>query len=79
MSSISKVDVCELALIIAAIGAINWYTSCIMDFNLISKVAGAQHQKQILNKTERVLYTVVGIAGAIVLYCFFDNKIKVSE
>ena len=79
MSSMDMSDICKIALVVAAIGAINWYTCVVMDYNLISVIAGTKHQKIMVNKTERILYTVVGIAGAIVLYCIFDNKINVVE
>jgi uncharacterized membrane protein YuzA (DUF378 family) len=78
MSSQDMVDICKIALVVAAIGAINWYTCAVMDFNVVSYVAGTTHPKIMLTKTERILYTVVGVAGAIVLYCFFNDQIRIT-
>jgi uncharacterized membrane protein YuzA (DUF378 family) len=78
MSSQNMVDICKIALVVAAVGAINWYTHAIMDFNVVSYVSGTTHQKIMVTKTERILYTVVGIAGAIVLYCFFNDQIRIT-
>ena len=63
--------ICQVAVVIAAVGAINWYTT-LMGYNLVAMVAGS-------TKVERFLYLVVGISGVIVLYCMCSNTLVLRQ
>jgi uncharacterized membrane protein YuzA (DUF378 family) len=63
--------ICKVSVVIAAIGAINWYTAS-MGANLVAMVAGS-------SKVERFIYLLVGIAGVIVLYCFFNDMVVLRQ
>lgn len=63
--------ICKVSVVIAAIGAINWYTTS-MGANLVAMVAGS-------SKVERIIYLLVGIAGVIVLYCVFNDMVTLRQ
>ena len=63
--------ICKVSVVIAAIGAINWYTTS-MGANLVAMVAGS-------SKVERFIYLLVGIAGVIVLYCVFNDMVSLRQ
>ena len=63
--------ICKVSVVVAAIGAINWYTAS-MGANLVAMVAGS-------SKVERFIYLLVGIAGVIVLYCFFNDMVVLRQ
>jgi uncharacterized membrane protein YuzA (DUF378 family) len=62
---------CKVSVVLAAIGAINWYAAS-MGNNLVAMVAGS-------SKVERFIYLLVGIAGVVVLYCFFNDMIVLRQ
>jgi|UniRef100_A0A6C0HE17 uncharacterized membrane protein YuzA (DUF378 family) len=62
---------CKVSVVLAAIGAINWYTAS-MGTNLVAMVAGS-------SKVERFIYLLVGIAGVVVLYCFFNDMVVIRQ
>jgi uncharacterized membrane protein YuzA (DUF378 family) len=62
---------CKVSVVLAAIGAINWYTTS-MGANLVAMVSGS-------TKVERFIYLLVGIAGVVVLYCFFNDMIVLRQ
>jgi uncharacterized membrane protein YuzA (DUF378 family) len=67
---------CKVALVIAAIGAINWYLST-MDYNLVNKFLGDNKQTKITTTSdlEKFAYLLVGLSGVVLLWCgFFSNK-----
>jgi len=66
----------KISIVIAAIGAINWYTSA-MGKNLVSSIARVEQTKPQLTKTEQVIYLIVGIAGVIVLYGLSKEAIMI--
>jgi uncharacterized membrane protein YuzA (DUF378 family) len=63
--------ICKVSVVVAAIGAINWYTTS-MGANLVAMVAGS-------SKVERFIYLLVGIAGVIVLYCVFNDMVSLRQ
>jgi uncharacterized membrane protein YuzA (DUF378 family) len=63
--------ICKVSVVVAAIGAINWYTTS-MGANLVAMVAGS-------SKVERFIYLLVGIAGVIVLYCVFNDMVALRQ
>jgi len=71
MSTLFKVSV-----VIAAIGAINWYTS-VLGTNVVSSVLGVEQHKVYMSKTEKFIYLIVGIAGVIVLYGFYNGDVLI--
>ena len=50
-----------VALILAIVGAINWGLVGLLDFNLVAAIFGEQ------TGASRVIYTLVGIAGVVLL------------
>ncbi len=62
---------CKVSVVLAAIGAINWYTT-LMGTNLVAHISGS-------SKVERFIYLLVGISGVIVLYCFFNDMIVLRQ
>jgi uncharacterized membrane protein YuzA (DUF378 family) len=62
---------CKVSVVLAAIGAINWYTTS-MGTNLVAHISGS-------SKVERFIYLLVGISGVIVLYCFFNDMIVLRQ
>ena len=62
---------CKVSVVLAAIGAINWYTNS-MGTNLVAHISGS-------SKVERFIYLLVGISGVIVLYCFFNDMIVLRQ
>jgi len=71
MSTLFKVSI-----VVAAVGAINWYTSA-MGKNLVNLATGAKQGIPLLTKTEKAIYLAVGIAGAIVLYGLYQEIILI--
>jgi uncharacterized membrane protein YuzA (DUF378 family) len=63
--------ICKVSVVVAAIGAINWYTTS-MGANLVAMVAGS-------SKVERFIYLLVGIACVIVLYCVFNDMVALRQ
>lgn len=65
MTNACSCKICCIVGTIAAIGALNWGLVAGFDFNLVSKIAGVG------TTAERIIYIVVGLAGAIkILSCF---------
>jgi uncharacterized membrane protein YuzA (DUF378 family) len=64
--------ICKVALVIAAIGAINWYLS-VMDYNLINKFLGDSKQTKVTTTSdmEKFAYLLVGLSGVVLLWCAF--------
>jgi len=56
---------CLISALIAAIGAINWMTTS-YGTNLVEKITGKVGAAQTANK---VIYTIVGICGILVVLC----------
>ncbi len=55
----------KIALIFTIIGALNWGLIGIFDFNLVEAIFGE------MDVIERIIYTIVGICGAINIGIFF--------
>jgi uncharacterized membrane protein YuzA (DUF378 family) len=73
--------ICKAALIIAAIGAINWYLST-MDYNLVNKFLGDNKNTKITTTTdlEKFAYLLVGLSGVVLLWCaFFSDAAKATK
>jgi uncharacterized membrane protein YuzA (DUF378 family) len=66
----------KVSVVIAAIGAVNWYTS-IMGTNVVGSVLGVEQHKVPMTKTEKFVYLIVGIAGVIVLYGVYNGDILI--
>lgn len=74
--------ICKAALIISAIGAINWYLSTGLQMNLISKYLGDGSQSKITATTdlEKFAYLLVGLSGVVLLWCaFFSDAAKATK
>lgn len=71
MTSLFKVSV-----VVAAIGAINWYTS-VLGTNVVSAILGVKQYKVAMTKTEKFIYLIVGIAGVIVLYGLYNGYVLI--
>lgn len=54
---------CKVCKLLAAIGAINWGLIGVFNYNLVNELLGGLADGMV----ERVVYIVVGIAGAFVL------------
>ena len=61
-----------LALIVAAIGAINWGLVGLARIDLVALIAGRLEFGEV-NSTSRVLYIVVGIAGVLAIALEFTG------
>lgn len=66
----------KVSIVVAAIGAVNWYTS-ILGTNVVSSVLGTEQHKAYMTKTEKFVYLIVGIAGVIVLYGAYNGQILI--
>lgn len=66
----------KVSVVIAAIGAVNWYTSA-LGTNVVSSVLGTEQDKAYMTKTEKFVYLIVGIAGVIVLYGAYNGQILI--
>ena len=66
----------KVSIVIAAIGAVNWYTS-VLGTNVVSSVLGTEQDKPYMTKTEKFVYLIVGIAGVIVLYGAYNGQILI--
>lgn len=70
-------NILKVAIIISAAAAINWYSTNVLNTNFINKFLNKQDVvQQPLSKVERIIYTVIGVAGIIVLYGFWNNAIR---
>ena len=56
-----KCPVCKLVALLAGIGALNWLLVALFKFNLVTKLLGE------MTTGAKVVYTLVGVAGAITL------------
>lgn len=66
----------KVSVVVAAIGAINWYTS-VLGTNVVSAVSGVEQHKVSVTKTEKFIYLIVGIAGVIVLYGLYNGYVLI--
>ncbi len=57
----------KAALALTIIGAINWGLIGLFDFNLVAAIFGG------MDALERIIYTLVGIAGLINIGIFFKH------
>ncbi len=62
-----KCIICKIAALLAGIGALNWLLVALFNFNLVATVAGD------MTTLAKVIYVVVGIAGALVIYSVFGK------
>jgi hypothetical protein len=68
------VDTIQLiALVVAAIGAINWGLVGLAKFDLVAVIAGGLKFGEI-NSLSRILYIVVGVAGLLALVLEFTGS-----
>jgi uncharacterized membrane protein YuzA (DUF378 family) len=67
----------KIAIIIAAIGAINWYTTVIMHRNLVNTILQKENGTNLkkTSQNEKIIYALIGAAGVIVLYGYFQHLI----
>jgi len=73
--------ICKAALIIAAIGSINWYLST-MDYNLINRFLGDNKNTKVATTSdlEKFAYLLVGLSGVVLLWCvFFSDAAKATK
>ncbi len=75
MSMLLKVSV-----LIAAVGAINWYTTIIMNRNLVNQLLDKKDDAKTkeTTKNERIIYALIGAAGVIILYGYFNDLMKMN-
>lgn len=66
----------KVSVVVAAIGAINWYTS-VLGTNVVSAILGVEQHKVAMTKTEKFIYLIVGIAGVIVLYGVYSGDVLI--
>mgnify|MGYP001186251505 CR=1 FL=1 len=62
----------EVAIVIAAIGAINWALVGLFKFDLVAMIAGGKKFGE-LTMISRIIYAIVGIAGVWALIHWFGN------
>ena len=75
MSMLLKVSV-----LVAAVGAINWYTTIVMNRNLINQLLNKKDDPKTkeTTKNERLIYALIGAAGVIILYGYMNNLMTMS-
>ena len=75
MSMLLKVSV-----LIAAVGAINWYTTIVMNRNLVNQLLNKKDDPKTneTTKNERLIYALIGAAGVIILYGYMNNLMTMS-
>jgi hypothetical protein len=61
------VDIFDIGVILAAIGAINWGLVGLFGFDLVAAITTAGHFGK-TNAISRIVYVVVGIAGVLALF-----------
>jgi uncharacterized membrane protein YuzA (DUF378 family) len=68
----------KIAIILAAVGAINWYTTVIMHRNLVNTILQNQNKTDLTktSKNENIIYALIGAAGLLVLYGYFNSFIS---
>jgi uncharacterized membrane protein YuzA (DUF378 family) len=62
----------EVAIVIAAIGAINWALVGLFKLDLVAMIAGGKKFGE-LTMLSRIIYIIIGIAGVWALIHWFGN------
>lgn len=70
----------KISVLIAAVGAINWYTTVVMNRNLINQLLNKKDDIKAKETTqnERIIYALIGAAGVVILYGYFNDMMKMS-
>jgi uncharacterized membrane protein YuzA (DUF378 family) len=62
----------RLALLLVIIGALNWLLVGVMQFDLVASIFGGS-----ASLVSRIIYTLVGLAGIILLPALFADRSRV--
>ncbi len=62
-----KCPICKIAVILAAVGAINWLLVAFFNVNLITKILGD------MTTGAKAVYALVGISGLLLLLSLFKK------
>ena len=65
----------KISVLIAAVGAINWYTTVVMNRNLINQLLNKKDDIKAKETTqnERIIYALIGATGVVILYGYFND------